>query len=454
MNLGKESETLEHKESTSEKNEACDDIAAILNKHRGGILYFGVKNNGDVIGQMVGKDTERTISDSIAANVEPRIFPTIESFKIEKDGTLSKVQFSLDKPAQEDAGTFKGIVKVTFHGDQIPYSSDGRYYNRVSDQDKKVSMVELRKMLALGKYEPIKEARSEIQDLTFSALKRALEKSDVHYPSDEAMKKNLAFYNEDGEYSLYALLVSDQCPFSIKAVRFEGIDKTAIPQVNEFGRQSLIDATNAVLAFEKTLNEVKTISVGAERESTHLFDEVAFREAWLNAVVHTNWLEMTPPAVYFYNDRVEFVSHGGLPYDLTENGFFSMTSDPVNPGLFDLFNKVDLGDETGHGVSKIVAKYGKEAFKITEKFVIVTLPFAFVPSWSFVSEIPSNLSPIQKAVLASVIQDPEISLQKIAESAKLSYGSVVKAMGRLQKLKLVKREGSNKVGKWVAKKPE
>ena len=33
MNLGKENETTEFKESTSEKREACEAIAAILNKH-------------------------------------------------------------------------------------------------------------------------------------------------------------------------------------------------------------------------------------------------------------------------------------------------------------------------------------------------------------------------------------------------------------------------------------
>jgi hypothetical protein len=50
MNIGKETEQIEFKKSTSEKKEAMDDVCAILNKHCGGILYFGVKNNGDVVG--------------------------------------------------------------------------------------------------------------------------------------------------------------------------------------------------------------------------------------------------------------------------------------------------------------------------------------------------------------------------------------------------------------------
>lgn len=48
MNLRKENEQIEFKESTSELSDALIDITAILNKHNCETLYFGVKNNGDV----------------------------------------------------------------------------------------------------------------------------------------------------------------------------------------------------------------------------------------------------------------------------------------------------------------------------------------------------------------------------------------------------------------------
>lgn len=46
MNLGIESEILEFKETTGEKHEALESMAAIINKHGYGTLYFGVKDNG------------------------------------------------------------------------------------------------------------------------------------------------------------------------------------------------------------------------------------------------------------------------------------------------------------------------------------------------------------------------------------------------------------------------
>lgn len=49
----KESEKKELKKSTSELKEAVISIAAILNKHKKGELYFGINNDGTIIGQTI-----------------------------------------------------------------------------------------------------------------------------------------------------------------------------------------------------------------------------------------------------------------------------------------------------------------------------------------------------------------------------------------------------------------
>lgn len=50
MNLGIESEKLEFKKGTGELEEGVISLAAMLNKHGDGTVYFGVKNNGEIIG--------------------------------------------------------------------------------------------------------------------------------------------------------------------------------------------------------------------------------------------------------------------------------------------------------------------------------------------------------------------------------------------------------------------
>lgn len=85
MNLGNESETVEFKKSTGEHKEALQAISAMLNKHGNGALYFGVKDDGAVIGQDVSDTTLRQVASWISDKVEPSVFPTIERLE-DEDG--------------------------------------------------------------------------------------------------------------------------------------------------------------------------------------------------------------------------------------------------------------------------------------------------------------------------------------------------------------------------------
>ena len=74
VNIGEETEQIEFKKSTGEIKDGVISIASILNKHEGGDLYFGVKNNGDVIGQEISDSTMRDVSQAIRANIKPPIY--------------------------------------------------------------------------------------------------------------------------------------------------------------------------------------------------------------------------------------------------------------------------------------------------------------------------------------------------------------------------------------------
>ena len=120
-----ESETLEFKKSTSELKEGVISIAAILNKHQKGRLYFGIKNDGTVIGQEISEKTLRDISKSISDKIEPKIYPEINKVDI--------------------AG--KSCIEVQFHGSIVPYYAFGRAYIRVSDEDRQLSAKEIERLI-------------------------------------------------------------------------------------------------------------------------------------------------------------------------------------------------------------------------------------------------------------------------------------------------------------------
>lgn len=53
-------------------------ISSILNKHCVGTLYFGIKPNGDVVGQTVSESTLRYVSRMIYETIRSQIFPVIK----------------------------------------------------------------------------------------------------------------------------------------------------------------------------------------------------------------------------------------------------------------------------------------------------------------------------------------------------------------------------------------
>ena len=82
----KESETIEFKTSTAELKEAVVSISAILSKHGRGELYFGIRDDSSVAGQMIGRSTLRDVTEAILTHLEPKIFPDVKNEKDPRQG--------------------------------------------------------------------------------------------------------------------------------------------------------------------------------------------------------------------------------------------------------------------------------------------------------------------------------------------------------------------------------
>ncbi len=434
VDYGTETEFVEFKESTSELKEGVKSIASMLNKNKHAVLYFGITNKGKVIGQEASDNTLRAISQAISFNIEPAIIPTITK---------------LDGPKEH-----LKVIKVEAKGNDIPYSAYGQYLIRSADEDKKITREALRKMFTGAGFDFISEIESTRQDLTFEKLTSILVSKGYHIASTSALVKSKGLKNSEGKYNIMASILSDQSDVSIKVVRFAGTDKTSMSQRTEFGNRCLLIALQQAMDYVETLNETNVKLGKNGRTDTHLFDNEAFQEAWKNACVHNSWIDMVPPAIYIYSNRLEIVSYGGLPYGLTLDEFYDGTSRPINKGLWSIFNSAEYAEQTGHGIPTIISKYGKEAFKISDNYLTVTIPFAFKPAWALVAEKQSesfSLNDSQKAILEVLKKNPKLTGEQLAKEANISVSSVKKNMVRLQELGLIERSGSKRIGYWILK---
>ena len=427
MNIGYETETIEFKKTTGELKEGIISLTAMLNKHSNGTLYFGVKNDGDVIGQEIGDRTLRDISQMIATSVKPQIIPTI---------TLELM---------DD----KNVIKVEARGSEIPYSAFGRYYIRSADEDRELSPTELRRMMQ--EYETsdiIAVSPSESQNLTFSQLKTLFATKGLTV-NESGFEQNLGLFNKNNQYNLMAELLADRNDVSIKVVTFRGTDKSELIRLNEYGFKCLVLAMDQVLSYMEAVNDTKVVLGSHQREETKLFDFAAFKEAWQNACLHTKWSQRNPPAVYIFSDRIEIISTGGLAQGLTRDEFFKGISRPVNAKLQRIFGQLGYVEQTGHGIPLIISKYGMQAFEITENFVNVTIPLSREFSETAPQQ-PVTLNPSQQKVYEYLKAHPEATMQVLVTECGISKGYAQKILAFLKENGYIRRIGSNKSGKWVA----
>ena len=77
MNLGIENEYQEFKEGLGQLDKGLKSIVAMLNKHGQGTVYYGVKDDGNVCGISIGKNTLMDIRNRITDKIEPRIYADI-----------------------------------------------------------------------------------------------------------------------------------------------------------------------------------------------------------------------------------------------------------------------------------------------------------------------------------------------------------------------------------------
>lgn len=429
MNIGKENESLEFKKSISELKEGIISIASMLNKSGSGVLYFGVKNDGTIIGQEIGTMTLKNISQAIANFIKPQIIPTI------------LVEFIEDKT----------IVKVIVKGDNKPYSAYGRYYIRSSDEDRDIAPENLKNMMNNPSKESIVKIESNNQFLTFNQLKNLYLINGLTL-NDETYKHNLNLVTNENKYNIMAELLSDNNAFSIKVAKFNGVDKINLVKRNEYGYKCLIVALQQVLDYVESLNETFVDVEGTVRKETKLFDFSCFREAWLNACLHNKWSRLTPPAVYLYSNRIEIISTGGLPEDYSEDDFFKGRSNPVNIELQKIMGQLNLIEQTGHGVPLIVSKYGKEVFEITDNFITVTIPYSktekTLNNISNVNLNNSKLSKSEQKVLTVLKKNEFLTVLNLTDILDIKQTAINNAIKGLKQKGIIRRKGSNKTGCW------
>lgn len=409
------------------------EVVALLTKN-GGNIYIGIANDGRIVG--INEDIDALqlkIKDRIKNNIQP--------------STLGL--FDIDVEKYDD----KNIIHITIaNGKEKPYflKKEGMTpkgcFIRVGSSVESLTENQIMEFYSKRTKNSLSNIVSPTQRLSFSQLKIYYEEKG--YTINDNFLQQLNLVMDDGKYNYVAYLLSDNNGISMKVATYSGNDTYDLIENEEYGYCSLIKATKSVIDKLNRVNRTFTKITGAERKELEMIDKVAVREALINAVVHNRWEREVPPKFEIFKDYISITSSGGIPENFTKEEFLKGYSSPVNPELMRVFKDLDLVEQLGTGIKRILKYYDEDIYKFTPNFIKVDFVFNENTLSNNENTNDEELNNTQLKILSLIKQDELITQEQMADKMKINRVNIAKNIRVLKEKGYITREGSNKVGNW------
>ena len=142
------------------------------------------------------------------------------------------------------------------------------------------------------------------------------------------------------------------------------------------------------------------------------------REAIINAFVHSDYTKEIHPKFEVFSDRLEISSAGSLPEGLSEEEFFEGFSVPRNKEIMRVFKDLELVEQLGSGIPRILEYYDKECFHFSDNFLRMVFPAVEEVTPQVTPQVTHQVTPQVNKVLS--VMDKELSRAEIQEKMQLA----------------------------------
>jgi len=333
------------------------EIVAFANSD-GGKIYIGRDDDGNEYPLSNVTETLTQLTNNIRDSILPDVTMFV-SYETSEGGIIVTVSEGTNKPYYlSDKGIKPSGVYVRQGASSAPASFD-----------------QIREMIKFTDGDKFEAARSLVQDLTFRETTAEFSRNGLELGRNHM--QTLGIIGNDGLYTNLGLLLSDQCPFTIKFAVFNGTKKGEFRTRKEI-EGSLLKQMRSAFDFLSLSNNLAASVSGLDRLEQHDYPEIAVREAILNAIVHRDYSFSGSIIVNLYDDRAEFVSLGGLMPGLRTEDLFVGISQPRNEKLANVFYRLKHIEAYGTGLKLIMQYYDeldiKPEINATHGAFSLTLP--------------------------------------------------------------------------------
>ena len=390
-----ETNRIEYKERLTKDLDLEKEIVAFLNYREGGLIYVGVDKNGKVIGVKDPDVDMLKIKDRIKNNIAPS---ALGLFDVVTEEQENKHILKIIVASGSEKPYFKKKYGMTGKG----------CFMRLGTAAEPMPQAMIDKLFATRTRNSIGKIKAHRQDLSFEQLRIYYEEKKKSL--NKQFKKNLELITEEGSLNYAAYLLADENNISIKVAKYSGKNRVNLIENNEYGYCSLIKATKSVLDKVDLENRTAATITSKERKEQRLWNSIALREAIINAFVHNDYTRETPPKFEIFSDRIEITSTGSLPEGLSKKEFFEGFSIPQNKELMRIYKDLEMVEQLGSGIPRILEYYGKRCFKLSENFLRMSFPA--------IERVTPQVTPQVKKLLEVI--EGELSRQELQEKLKLS----------------------------------
>lgn len=398
------------------------EVIALANTD-GGTIYIGIDNNGQAVGISNPDDVMAQIGNMIRDGIKPDLTAYTSIEAVDEGGAkiiCITVLRGVKRPYHlTDKGLKPSGVFVRHGVSSVPATDEA-----------------IRQMLRESDGLAFDKSRCLNQDLTFSYTDKYFVDAGLSFTPEN--RRTLKLIDADGYYTNAALLLSDQCEHSIKCAVYDGTGKTKFKARKEFFGSILKQMDEAYEYVNLSNNQNSTFD-GLKRIDHPDYPPEAIREALLNAVIHRDYDYSGSIIINVYEDRIEFVSIGGLVKGITVTDIMNGVSQPRNSIIANVFYRLELIESYGTGIKKIFESYSKSL----RKPEIQPAPTSFVITLPKLSAHTVVLSREEqkKEILRLITDKGDQSRKDIESSLSITKQHAIKLLNELLEERKIDKSG-------------
>lgn len=348
-----ESSRLEFKANISNEKSLAQELVAFANAE-GGELLIGVKDDGSRTG-LDFSDVQRInkiLVNACSGNVRPEISLTTENVVLE-DGTVMVVSVP------------QGLSKPYTDNDGVVWIRAGASKKRTASREELQRLFQSSGLIHGDEIGVSGMTAADLDLAYFSEFYKkeygeSLDSAEVPIPqllqSMNLMKDGCL--NRSGAL-LFAKNPSAKLPiFIIKAVAYPGIDISAdrfIESQDIVGKisEQYIQIVNFILRNIRHIQRDQGINALGDPE----IPVIVLEELLVNAIIHRDYLVSAPIRIFIFSDRIEIISPGNLPNNLTVENIKKGNSNIRNPVLASFATKILPYRGLGSGILRSLKAY-------------------------------------------------------------------------------------------------